>query len=314
VVTRVLALAVLMAAAPALVAGCAAPAAGDADADGAGPAKQPPLQAGKGAIQGLLVDDRYRPLHLTDEPQGEYDAAGFILVVETGESVRSDADGVFQVLDLELGTVTLKPSVEGHEGAPLRVDVTAGEYAEVDVLVRRLLTPGKDTIVIHDDTILISCSVQTLDGHFTVGKLCHGDLSANDDTNFIDYNYTAFGAISAVVVEVQLSRTVDFEMWMTKQTNLINGPELYGKIYAYDSSYLRHQALDGNETGRFGGSPVDTMDLRVWVNVNGPGTQEADELTGLPVGADFTFVIEARVVVSAFIEAPADLDTYAVLA
>jgi hypothetical protein len=115
------------------------------------------------------------------------------------------------------------------------------------------------------------------------------------------------------VVEVLLSRTVDFEMWMTKQTNLINGPELYGKIYAYDSDYLRHQALDGNETGRFGGSPVDTMDLRVWVNINGPGTQEADELTGLPVGADFTFVIEARVIVSAFLEVPADLDTYAVL-
>ena len=80
-------------AAGATLAGCSQPGA-DAAADG-----PPALAAGKGAIAGLLVDDRYRPLHLTDAPQADYEAEGFILVVETGATVTSDVTGEFTVHD-----------------------------------------------------------------------------------------------------------------------------------------------------------------------------------------------------------------------
>lgn len=279
------------------------------------PSDRPELAVGKGAIAGLLVDDRYRPLRLTATPEGEYDAAGFILVVETGQQVLSDAEGVFTVVDLEPGSYTLRPSVERHEGSAQVVDVVAGEYAEADVLVRRILDPGKDVVIIQDDTILITCSIQVLDGHFTVGRLCHGDLGGEEGTNWIDYNYTEFGSVAAVVVEARSTRVMDFEIWLTRQTNLIDGAALYGKVYGYDTDAIRVAALNGTEVGRFGGALLDTMDLRVWANVNGPGTQEADTLSGLPVGADFTFVAEVRIVVSAFLGEPdaATLESYSVL-
>lgn len=292
------------------LAGCSGGAEADAPAG-----ERPALASGRGAIAGLLVDDRYRPLHLTDEPAGPYDVPGFILVVETGEQVATDVDGVFTVLGLEPGTYTLTPAVERHEGVPQKVDVVEGQYAEVDLLVRRVADPGKDTIVVRDDTVLITCSIQTLDGHFTVGRACHGDLSGEEGTNWLDYNYTEHGHVAAIVVEAKLTKPRDFEIWLTMQTNLINGPELYGKVYGYDTDSIRVAALNGTEVGRFGGSPLDTMDLRVWANVNGPGTQEADSASGLPVGADFTFVEEVRVVVSAFLEEPsqAELESYALL-
>jgi hypothetical protein len=299
-------LVVVLVVAAATLAGCTEPAAGDSDA--------PVLEAGRGAIAGLLVDDRYRPLRLTDMPAGEFEARGFILVVETGRQLQTASDGTFTVLDLEPGTYTLRPSVQGHEGSPTKVDVAAGLFTEVDLLVRRLISPAADSVVVHDDTVLITCSVQVLDGHFTIGRLCHGDLSGEPGTNWVDYNYTGLPPIVAIVVEAQPARTVDFEVWLTKQTNLIGSEELYGKHYGYDSSYLRIAALDGTETGRYGGAMLNTSDLRAWVNVNGPGTQEADALTGLPIGADFTFVLEVRLVVSAFFSVPPDFDTYAILA
>lgn len=311
---RVAALAALAAA----LAGCAGGADGAADAGGAlGADGRPELAAGLGAIAGLLVDDRYRPLHLTDEPKGEYDVPGSILVVETGGQVATAADGTFTVVDLAPGTYTLKPSVERHEGAPRKVDVAAGQYAEVDLVVRRILDPGKDVVVIQDDTLLITCSIQVLDGHFTVGRTCHGDVSGEEGTGWVDYNYTEFGSVAAVVVEARVDQPRDFEIWLTKKTNLVDGAALYGKVYGYDATSIRVAARNGTEeVGRFGGVPLDTMDLRVWANVNGPGTQEADQLTGLPVGADFTFVVEVRIVVSAFLDPPDDatLASYAVLA
>jgi hypothetical protein len=302
------ALVALLAAAAAL-AGCAG---GEAPAEVAA-ADRPELAVGRGAIAGLLVDDRYRPLHLTDQPAGEYDVPGFILVVETGEQLATDAEGLFSVLDLAPGSYTLRPAVERHEGAPQRVEVLAGQYAEVDLLVRRVMDAGRDTVIVHDDTLLITCSVQVLDGHFTVGRLCHGDVSGEEGTNWVDYNYTEFGPIAAVVVEARSTKPMDFEVWLTRKTNLVDSPALYGKVYGYDSDYIRVAAANGTEVGRFGGSMLDAMDLRVWTNVNGPGTQEADQASGLPVGADFTFVAEVRIVVSAFLEMPEDLDTYALL-
>ncbi|HUR25849.1 MAG TPA: carboxypeptidase-like regulatory domain-containing protein [Candidatus Thermoplasmatota archaeon] len=300
--------AVLLAAASALTAGCAG-----GDPDDAPSSAQVELAAGTGAIQGLLVDDRYRPLHLTDQPKGEFQAAGFILVVETGATVTSDADGVFQVLDLEPGTYTLKPAVDGHEGAPSKVDVAAGEYTEVDLLVRRLVTPGKDTVIIHDDTVLVTCQVQFLDAHFTTGRLCHGDLTSDGESTWVDYNYTAYDNVSAVVVEVRFSAVGDYEVWLTQKTNVVNPENLYAKEVVYQTDAFRYATVNGSEEGRFGGAPVDLQDLRVWVNVNGVATKETDDAIGVPAGVGFQFVVKARLVVSAFLEVPPDLDTYAVL-
>lgn len=304
---RVLAAAVL-AAAP-LLAGCTASSGGADPADG----ERPELAAGMGAIQGLLVDDRYRPLHLTDTPQGEFDAKGFILLVETGATLLSGEDGVFVAVDLEPGTYTLKPSVEGHEGAPVKVDVAAGEYAEADLLVRRLLTPPRDAVAVHDDSLLLTCSMQVTNGHLNFGRACHGDLEDTSESNFVDYNWTGFGDVAAAVVEVKLSRTGDYEFWMTKRIDVVQlEGDLYTKRFGFGTDYIRYAVVNGTEQEDTG-VPVNLQDLRVWVNVNGPGSEQTYDATGLAIGADFTFAVKARIVVSAFLEVPANLDSYQLL-
>lgn len=296
----------------ALLAACAA-LAGCADGDAKGADGSAGLAAGKGAIAGLLVDDRYRPIHLTETPTAEFQASGFILVVETGQTVTSDADGEFTVTDLQPGSFTLKPSVDGHEGAPVQVDVAAGEYTEVDVLVRRLVTPARDTVVVHDDTVLVTCSMQVTNGHLSFGTVCHGDMAGGSESNFVDYNYTDVGDMAALVVEIEFSRVGDYEFWLSRQLDVIQlEGDLYRKVFGFGSDYMRFSALNGTD-GEGWDAPLNLQDLRIWVNVNGPGSQQTHEATGLAIGADFTFVVEARLVVSAFLEAPDDLDTYAVL-
>jgi hypothetical protein len=304
--TRALATAFLAAAAV-LTAGCAG---GDGGDD---LAAQASLAAGKGAIQGLLVDDRYRPIHLTDKPAGEFDASGFILVVETGATVTTGPDGVFQVLDLEPGTYTLKPSVEGHEGAPAKVDVSAGKYTEVDLLVRRLLTLAKNPIAVHDDTLLITCSMQVTNGHLNFGRLCHGDLAASEEGNAVDYNYTDFGEAAALVVEIEFSKVGDYEFWLSRQLDVVQlEGDLYRKVFGFGTDYMRFSALNGT-SGEGWDAPLNMKDLRIWVNVNGVGSEQTYDASGYAFGADFTFAVKARLVVSAFLEVPADLDTYALL-
>lgn len=305
--------AVVLAAWAMALAGCAGAAEPEAEALGVGGDASPALAAGKGALLGLLVDDAFRPLRLTDTPSGPYERTGFILVQETGATLQTDASGQFIVLDLEPGAYTLRPSVEGHEGSPQLVQVEAGEYAEVDLLVRRVINPGKDTVLVQDDTVLITCSAQVLDAHFTVGRLCHGDLSTDGGTSYVDYNYTAYDNLTALVVEVEFSKVGDYEFWLCVQEDLIQEEgTLYRKVFGFGTDYIRFSALNGAD-GDDWASPLNMSNLRVWVNVNGLGSEQTHDVLGFPVGADFTFVVKARVVVSAFLEVPADLDTYAVL-
>ena len=287
--------------------------AGCAGAPGGAGGELPELSAGKGAIAGLLVDDRYRPLHLVEQPTAEFEAAGFLLVVETGATVTTDANGEFTVTDLEPGTYTLKPSVEGHEGAPVKVDVAAGQYSEVDLVVRRLFTPPPDAVAVHDDRMLITCTMQVTNGHLRFGRLCHGDLEESNEPNFVDYNWTGFGEVAAVVVEVEFSRVGDYEFWLSVQEDLIQAPgTLYRKVFGFGTDSIRFSAVNG-ANGTDWDAPLNTANLRIWVNVNGAGSEETYGATGLAIGADFTFAVEARLVVSAFRQVPADLDTYSVL-
>ncbi len=61
------------------------------------------LKAGRGAISGLLVDDRFRPIELTDNPTTEFQRSGFVLLQELGLKARTDSNGEFSFVDLEPG-------------------------------------------------------------------------------------------------------------------------------------------------------------------------------------------------------------------
>ncbi|MGB1697443.1 MAG: carboxypeptidase regulatory-like domain-containing protein [Thermoplasmatota archaeon] len=96
------------------------------------------LKEGKGAIAGLLIDDRFRPIHLTDNPENEFQRDGFVLLQETGKQVQTDENGQFGFIDLDPGTYTLRVTADGHEAKPTKVKVTEGIFEEAAITARRI--------------------------------------------------------------------------------------------------------------------------------------------------------------------------------
>jgi hypothetical protein len=116
------------------------------------------LQAGKGAIAGLLIDDRFRPIQLIDSPTTEFQARGFVLLQETGQESRTTANGEFAFIDLEPGTYTLRVSATGHEAVPSKVVVREGEFAEASIVARRTSSQGS-TIVTEEYSAFSPCFI-----------------------------------------------------------------------------------------------------------------------------------------------------------
>lgn len=107
------------------------------------------LEAGKGAISGLLVDDRFRPIDLTDDPQTEFQTSGFILLQELGLQAQTNENGEFSFIDLDPGTYTLRIQADGHEGSPRQTTVEEGLFAEETITARRISNEG--TIVLTEE-------------------------------------------------------------------------------------------------------------------------------------------------------------------
>src|SRR5688572_23300773 len=109
-----------------------------------------PLASGKGAISGLLINDVFRPV-----------PGGLVLIQELGLTATSDASGQFSFVDLEPGAYMLRVQADGHEAAPQTVDVTEGEYAEVELMARRVSSEG-GRIITNEYSVFISCNINAV--------------------------------------------------------------------------------------------------------------------------------------------------------
>lgn len=138
------------------------------------------LDAGLGVIEGVLLDERFRPIELTERPTTDFQAEGFILVAETGEQLQTNVNGEFASAPLQPGTYTLRPNVAGHEAVAQAVRVEAGEVAQTDIIARRVANLD-DLQISWDMAVFIPCNVtilvQPIQGD------CFGDQSG-DSTRF----------------------------------------------------------------------------------------------------------------------------------
>lgn len=132
------------------------------------------LKSGQGAIAGLLVDDRFRPIHLTDDAATEFQAEGFVLLQETGTQVKTTENGEFNFLDLDPGTYTLRVTASGHEATPQQVEVVEGEFAEQTVIARRVSSQGS-TIVTEEYSAFSPCFINFVALSYTAD--CTADRS-----------------------------------------------------------------------------------------------------------------------------------------
>jgi hypothetical protein len=119
------------------------------------------LQSGMGAIAGLLVDDRFRPIHLVENPTGEFQTTGFVLLQETGEQARTNENGEFTFVNLEPGTYTLRVTAAGHEAIPQRVTIADGVFNELSVIARRTASQGS-TVITEEYTAFVPCQVSAV--------------------------------------------------------------------------------------------------------------------------------------------------------
>lgn len=95
----------------------------------------PPIDAGKGAISGLVIDDRYRPVP---------DAT--VLLTPVGLTATSDSEGQFHFVNLEPMSYVALVQSKDHEAAPKNVDVLADQYTDVELQARRTFSVNGQTI------------------------------------------------------------------------------------------------------------------------------------------------------------------------
>lgn len=297
--------------------------------DGTGPEdRTKALGAGLGAIAGLLVDDRFRPLELTDKPETEFQRAGFLLVAETGDEVKTNENGEFFVFDLRPGTYTLRPSVKGHEGVPAKVEVRAGAIAEVSLVVRRIASPGEETLFVRDDTLLITCQVQFINGRANLDRACYGDLSNEGHNEGLYLEFPQGLDYSWLVTEVHYSQQLGWDFWFMAEGGVLASEEsFYHRDHVPATDYYRiaHPHSDDpfseptwdGYTNEDGSDPphVNVTGVRVAMYPNHLGSDETYGVVGnFEVSVGMTFQVKARMINSAFVGEPdTDVASYCVL-
>lgn len=190
------------------------------------------LGAGFGAITGLLVDDRYRPIHLRAEPAGPAQKEGFILLQETGQQVGTNENGEFTFVDLEPGSYRLRVTAEGHEAVPQTVTVVEGEFAEASLVARRMVSTD-GSIVTNEFTVFKACEATLI----VIGSPvpCTADLSGDTDRDSFIANYAEFEDATYMVTEFLANQAGFYEIRLGSN----------GTIGGCGSNYAIDEIVDG---------------------------------------------------------------------
>ncbi len=166
------------------------------------------LRDGKGAIKGLLVDDRFRPIQLVDGPAtSEFQATGFILVQEVAQEIRTDHNGEFKIQNLAPGMYTLKLQSDGHEARVTTVEVAAAEYSEITVEARRIFSDD-GAVLVQQHAAFIPCAVWVV----VAGMLPDCSFDQSSDSMRPDFitDLSTYPDITYVVTEMKANRLDDY--------------------------------------------------------------------------------------------------------
>lgn len=280
------------------------------------------LSREQGAIDGLLVDDRFRPVDLEegDGQLGEFQAKGFVLLQETGKRVETNENGEFQFLDLAPGVYTIRVQSDRHEASPKKVEVRAGEFTEQQVLARRVATDNS-ALISFEYAVFIDCGLVAVI-QFTFS--CSTDQSGDSFRQGFYADYTSYSDISGLIAEMKANQEKRYEvdLWnfgceSTDETRF------YANSFR-TSDYVRMR-LTVNETNT---EYEDIFTNDPWLNECPiltellPAGRFSEELTGV-AGEDMAFFVgggvdvhlglKAKFLHSLFLGEPnVDLDTYSV--
>lgn len=186
-----------------------------------------PLASGKGAISGLLINDVFRPV-----------PGGLVLIQELGLTATSDSSGQFAFIDLDPGSYLLRVQVDGHEAAPQSIDVKEGEYAEAELMARRVASEA-GRVVTTEYSVFVSCAASAPVISGTID--CTFDQSGDSDRASFTSNYTAYGDATYLVTEMKSARPASstsgaYKIVVRQHTDTDN---YYASAFTADGDYIK---------------------------------------------------------------------------
>jgi hypothetical protein len=283
-----------------------------------------PLKAGKGAISGLVINDVYRPVP---------DA---LVLASNGMTATTDASGQFTLIDLDPGAYLLRVQVDGHEAAPQSIDVVAGQYAESEIIARRIFNEG-GRIITNEFSVFIPCAAGFIVNGITAN--CVLDLSGDSFRSSFTSNLTEHANVTYMVTEWKFSQAGDWNVQIREDNGEAAGGERYAVLDVMQGDYARVLLQKGvlnteandqsnnvvwNNTklfatgiflnGQFKNEAQDVYDQVPAVCETTQGQPGPDALCSA-TGVGATFGVRARIIQSVFIGEPdVDVTTYEVLA
>jgi hypothetical protein len=296
-----------------LLAGCGD---GPDAAPSAGSGTTAPIASGKGAISGLVINDVFRPV-----------PGGVVLIQELGLTATSDSSGQFVFTDLEPGAYLLRVQADGHEAAPQTVDVREGEYAEVEVVARRVMNEG-GRIITTEFSVFIPCGVDFVASGYVLD--CTMDQSGDSFRAGFTSNYTEYANATYLVTEMKAQNPDRYEVQVREDDGTSSGGERYS-VAQFEGDYLKivHQlgVVDTVYNGQ--GNNVAWNNTKPVYTILFPDSIGREEQQTIPwpedptgqapfyppcCGAGVHFGIKAKFVQSLFIGEPeVDIASYGVL-
>jgi hypothetical protein len=250
------------------------------------------LTAGKGAIEGLLVDDAFRPLELTDTPQSTYQFSGFLFIQELALQVQTNENGEFTILDVEPGSYRLRPQVDGHDGGTQRITVKSGEFTEVTVQLQRKASTSS-TIITEEYTGFTPCGAPVI----VFNCLDASAESYRPGPQGLDY--TSIANITYAVIEMRTNSDGDF--FFRARGSSGNYADGYTEGGNYAKAIMYNSNLVTAEEALPGSSPWPNeanWEIILFINDN-----------------NVHLATKSQFMISLFINEPSlDLDSYALIA
>lgn len=297
------------------LAGCGDKGGSDGTGSG-GTTTDAPLQSGKGAIAGLVINDVYRPV------------PGATVLSSNGLVATSDGAGQFAFTNLEPGAYILRVQADGHEAAPQNVEVVEGEYAEAELLARRV-TNEAGRIITAEFSVFIPCAAAFIANGITAN--CLLDLSGDSYRGSFPTNLTAEPDVTYMVTEWKFNQVGDWNVQIREDDGSTTGGERYAVLDIFQGDYARvlleKGALNEEANGQRDNVPWNnTKPFSTAIFLNGQFKGEAQDAADavcqpdVPdtcrtmTGAGVAFGIRARIIQTVFIGEPdVDVKTYSVL-